>query len=634
MDDNISRQQSVGNESNESTLKKRIGSHRSETSGGNHKSILKTSDTSGEQKADKWLLANQDDQAHISTISANMTLADLHHDGDYRLLIGDLGLFGTKALAKLKVYHGTFLQSENLLVDLPCGVVVVHNDKPELTASVIVASSSYLYVYRNMKPFYKFSLPPLETNSVELDAWTRYKEGKINLATLEEMLYNLSLEIGLRQLTSRTLMFLNTHSPDIKNSLAEHYKHQVLRKLNVITCMASLKKTVSETNAPSCLIVGTESQQVYILEIEAFTMVSTATLASVPVFIQASGLFDVEYRILFACRDAHIYLIKRGYDSGRLCIQLNSQPVGLARIGTNIYVAAMDQTLSIYTNKGNRTWNMKQAANITTMEEIVLERQALNLVAVALTNKTIMFYNDRKCVDMLHVDDVVVAMKYGRFGREDNTLVMVTQNGSLIVKILKRTAQFQMMNDQDKYGTTVNSSTTKLVIPKKTKLFVDQTMREREQFLSIHKTFEQELIRLKLSAFKTYAKAFKSSLNPISLKHFDSIKLSAKVIGLGPVFQIQLELQNNNADNNFLTDLLMVFDYDSSIYRLDLNVIHISCLLPNLTYRYCNPVTCISQLNVSDSIKIYISHIKEEIPLLTVIINMPHSEQKFEQQPQ
>ena len=184
-------------------MKKRIGSHRSETSGGNHKSILKTSDTSGEQKADKWLLANQDDQAHISTISANMTLADLHHDGDYRLLIGDLGLFGTKALAKLKVYHGTFLQSENLLVDLPCGVVVVHNDKPELTASVIVASSSYLYVYRNMKPFYKFSLPPLETNSVELDAWTRYKEGKINLSTLEEMLYNLSLEIGRRQLTSR-----------------------------------------------------------------------------------------------------------------------------------------------------------------------------------------------------------------------------------------------------------------------------------------------------------------------------------------------------------------------------------------------------------------------------------------------
>ena len=188
-------------------------------------------------------------------------------------------------------------------------------------------------------------------------------------------------------------MLLNTSTSEMKNSMAEHYKNQELRKLNVVTCMALLKKTVAETNAPSCLIIGTESQNVYILEVEAFTMLSTATLASIPVFIQASGLFDVEYRILFACRDAHIYLIKRGYDSGRLCIQLNSQPVGLARIGTNIYVAAMDQTLSIYTNKGNRTWNMKQSANITTMEEITLERQALNLVAVALTNKTVVFYN-------------------------------------------------------------------------------------------------------------------------------------------------------------------------------------------------------------------------------------------------
>ncbi|OTF73335.1 Bardet-Biedl syndrome 1 protein-like protein, partial [Euroglyphus maynei] len=246
------QQQSTSNvnePSDSSSLK-----YGSESSVANQKSILKTS--SSDTKTEKWLLANHDDQAHISTISANITLADLHHDGDYRLLIGDLGLAQTKTLPpKLKVYHGTFLQSENLLVDLPCGVVVVHNDKPELTASVIVASSSYLYVYRNMKPFYKFSLPPLVTNSVELDAWSQYKEGKMNLAQLEEVLHNLNLEIGSRQLTSRqvihdihdqsiirfflltfrTLMLLNTSSAEMKSSLAEHYKHQPLHKMNVIT---------------------------------------------------------------------------------------------------------------------------------------------------------------------------------------------------------------------------------------------------------------------------------------------------------------------------------------------------------------------------------------------------------------
>lgn len=53
----------------------------------------------------------------------------------------------------------------------------------------------------------------------------------------------------------------------------------------------------------------------------------------------------------------------------------------------------MDQALSIFTNKGNRIWNMKQPACITTMEAIFLERQGLHIVAVALNNKQIIFYN-------------------------------------------------------------------------------------------------------------------------------------------------------------------------------------------------------------------------------------------------
>ena len=47
--------------------------------------------------------------------------------------------------------------------------------------------------------------------------------------------------------------------------------------------------------------------------------------------MEVNGLFDVEFRILVSCRDAHIYTIKRGYKTGRLCVQLNSQPVGLLR---------------------------------------------------------------------------------------------------------------------------------------------------------------------------------------------------------------------------------------------------------------------------------------------------------------
>ena len=40
---------------------------------------------------------------------------------------------------------------------------------------------------------------------------------------------------------------------------------------------------------------------------------------------------------------------------------------------------------------------------------------------------------------------MVSAMKFGRFGREDSALVMITIGGGLLVKILKRTAQFDKL---------------------------------------------------------------------------------------------------------------------------------------------------------------------------------------------
>lgn len=101
-------------------------------------------------------------------------------------------------------------------------MVVVHNDKPELTTSIIVASGSYLFVYRNLKPFFKYSLPPLETNQIELDAWTRFKDMRINIITLEEILINLRLEIGRRRLTSRLVLYVKFHFYNHKSKSTDH----------------------------------------------------------------------------------------------------------------------------------------------------------------------------------------------------------------------------------------------------------------------------------------------------------------------------------------------------------------------------------------------------------------------------
>ena len=50
-----------------------------------------------------------------------------------------------------------------------------------------------------------------------------------------------------------------------------------------------------------------------------------------------TGLLDVDYRIVVACRNGHIHTIKNGELSG-LVIELESQPCGLVRTAKNIVV--------------------------------------------------------------------------------------------------------------------------------------------------------------------------------------------------------------------------------------------------------------------------------------------------------
>lgn len=76
------------------------------------------------------------------------------------------------------------------------------------------------------------------------------------------------------------------------------------------------------------------------------------SLSSVPVFLSVSGLYDVEYRIIVACRNGQIYTLKRGTKIvGRPTAELTSQPVGLLRRDRSIIVATMDQNLHSFNNK-------------------------------------------------------------------------------------------------------------------------------------------------------------------------------------------------------------------------------------------------------------------------------------------
>lgn len=115
----------------------------------------------------------------------------------------------------------------------------------------------------------------------------------------------------------------------------------------MLTCMTVLRKDKDDFEAIGCLVLGTESKKVLVLDPSASTILKETTLNSVPVFLVTHGAYDLDYRVVIACRNGSIYTIKDGVVSG-VVIELDSQPCGLLRIEKSIVVGTMNSTLHYY----------------------------------------------------------------------------------------------------------------------------------------------------------------------------------------------------------------------------------------------------------------------------------------------
>uniref|UniRef100_A0A8C6Y9Z6 Bardet-Biedl syndrome 1 protein GAE domain-containing protein n=1 Tax=Naja naja TaxID=35670 RepID=A0A8C6Y9Z6_NAJNA len=161
--------------------------------------------------------------------------------------------------------------------------------------------------------------------------------------------------------------------------------------------------------------------------------------------------------------------------------------------------------------------------------------------------------------------DVVTSIAFGHYGREDNTLIMTTKGGGLIIKILKRTSTF---HKGDATAGVPVAQSTKLNVPKKTKLYVDQTLRERECGVAMHQVFQTDLSRIRLTAARAYVRALECSMAPVSESLQEPLKLNAVVQGMGPTFKLCLNLQNMS-ENRAIANLLVCFIYDENHYSVE-----------------------------------------------------------------
>jgi hypothetical protein len=254
--------------------------------------------------AGPWLNAWHDTVANIKAFSPCVRLADLNATGEYLLLIAD-------ADKKLKVYKGTSLASEHALLDVPSALATFYTDlnKPQ-TPSVAVAAGSYIFIYRNLRPYYKFTLPPVDIEQVEQDVWAGLRASKLdNVAALEQL--SEARDTGV-QLSTRSMNLLGLATRPEQDAFINSQKSLPLVQLTVATCMETLNKNMTTERAISSLVVGTESRHIIIMDPSGTSILKKFLLPSVPVFLAVQGTFDVEYRIVIAARNGNIYQIKKG----------------------------------------------------------------------------------------------------------------------------------------------------------------------------------------------------------------------------------------------------------------------------------------------------------------------------------
>ena len=100
------------------------------------------------------------------------------------------------------------------------------------------------------------------------------------------------------------------------------------------------------------------------------------------------------------------------------CVLLQPRP-------TNLFCCSLPLPVSFL--QGKKLWHIKLPAGITTMEMMDHKQRSFKAVVVALSNCEVRVFRDKYLVNTIQTRDVVTGLRYGRFGREDATLIMTTK---------------------------------------------------------------------------------------------------------------------------------------------------------------------------------------------------------------
>lgn len=267
----------------------------------------------------------------------------------------------------------------------------------------------------------------------------------------------------------------------------------------------------------------------------------------------------------------------------------------------SIMVISADHSLACYSKKGKKQWCLTLEHRPLALTLVPILHLGVTLTAVALASGHVHLYDGKARRDTIFVRDVVSVMKFGQLGQEEHVLIIVSGGGNLMLKILKRTADFGAHAAGVEMSPQNPTGQRPWLIPKKSKLFLEQSARERENAIYMHETFQHEMNRLRLLAAKTLLEAHVKCDNSVGTGPMESMRLTAEVEGFGPVFRVTLIIENRSKEKAVI-GLSILFHVHTVNYKVSNPYIKVPLLSPGGKLKFPTKIEEVFDENISPDV--------------------------------
>ena len=135
----------------------------------------------------------------------------------------------------------------------------------------------------------------------------------------------------------------------------------------------------------------------------------------------------------------------------------------------------------------------------------------------------------------------------------------------------------------------------------------------------MHRIFQRDLCKLRLSTARSFVKVITDGQGPLSSTGGTSLRLDAKVAGLGPLFTLRLSLKNTGLRP--LLDVPLALSYNPAIYRLREGCLlaRVPVLVPGVEYAFEVQVECVDPMGAADQIRVFVCNNKSIVPAISAI---------------